>query len=115
MVNPAEGLGEGLTEDEGDGLAEGVTLGDALTEADGLGVGLGLAEGDGEGLLLTLDDGEGDNEGDLLADNPSSVNACPQEIVSLTLRISRFEPNLKAPGIPLSSKSEIPPRKLVNS
>ena len=86
-------------------MVEGLKLilaeGDA--EADGLGVGLELAEGDGEIEDDTLAEGLTEAEGDRLSSNPSSSSAWVQLSESTSFLISKFEPNLKAPGIPLSS------------
>lgn len=116
-MSPADGLGEGETlrdgetdaeeerEDDGDCDA----LGDLLDDGEsGLGEGLedGETLGDGDGLVDTDGLFDEDGETDALVDSsitPSSINACPEEMVSFSFRISRFAENLNAPTIPLSS------------
>ena len=103
-----DGEAEGLKEGDGDipveGLADDEGDPEGEVDADGLAVGLGLADGEIDADGLTLDDGER-----LVSNKPSSVNACPALMESATFLISRFLANLNAPGIPRSSKSEIPP------
>jgi len=86
-------------------VAEGLKLilAEGEAEAEGLGVGLELAEGDGEIEDETLVEGLTEAEGDLLSSNPSSSSAWVQLSESTFFLISKFAPNLKAPGIPLSS------------
>lgn len=112
---------DGLT--EGDRLIDGESDTDRLIEAEGEletdGDRLGLCEAC-EGLADTEGEIDGetdvlrDEDGDVLAEGeidglndwnmtPISTRACPLERESLSLRMSRFEPNLKEPVIPLSS------------
>lgn len=129
VANPAEGEGEGDIENDGESDAEALKDADGDFEALGLREALGdvktdegLADAEGEidGLAEELTDADGllDALGDREADvtlSPISIRACPADKESLNFRMSRFEPNLNDPGIPLSSKEEIPPLKLVIS
>ena len=122
-MSPAEGEGEGdvewdgLTDALGDKLAEGER--DALGEREAL---LDPADGEAD------EEGEIDNEierlvealGELEAEgereaevtkSPISIKACPADIESTALRISRFLPILNEPFTPFSSFEDIPARK----
>lgn len=121
VVSPADGEGDGevdpdgLTDADGEREAEGERLadGDLLAEGDDS-EGETDAEGEREALIDGLADAEGEREADGEREldvtvSPISIKAWLQDKVSFIFLVSRFEPNLNAPFIPLSSKSLIAP------
>lgn len=118
VVRATDGEGEKLTEEDGLGVADGEAVAD--TDSEGLGeIPLealcdpdteedGLAEADGLAVALGEADGLPEEEGEIELEGekvvkPSSSSACPALNESTRLRMSKFFPILKEPGIPLSS------------
>ena len=102
-VSAPERLGLGLFEllTVAEGERETDLLGEA--EKDWLAVWLTEGEGDHDELAEMLPEGEGDFDSEALVKRPSSIKAWLQSKLSISRLISRFAPNLKDPGIPLSS------------